>query len=153
MGSRKGLSKGKWMMDLNVNKWLLWQLCSSVVLLFLSIALFVMHHARFEPSGFGFLYFVAILCFVGFVVIIITDLVTSATRQIHGQIVHKHGRTIHVSRNDGKLKKYRVLLPEVLQKLEQGQFVNISLTRLAHVPSSITIVDPPGENESFLQAR
>ncbi|SMF92445.1 hypothetical protein SAMN05661091_5827 [Paenibacillus uliginis N3/975] len=140
-------------MDLNVNKWLILHLCSNIILLFLSVGLFAMHHARFEPSGFGFLYFVTILCFAGFVVIIITDLVTSATRQIHGQIVHKQGRTIHVSRNDGNLKKYRVFVPEVLHKLEQGQFVNISLTRLAHVPSSIAIVDPPGENESFLQAR
>ncbi|UNK18647.1 hypothetical protein MNQ98_00945 [Paenibacillus sp. N3/727] len=141
-------------MDLNVNKWLILHLCSNIILLFLSVGLFAMHHARYTPSGFGFLYFIAILCCLGFVVMILTDLVTSATRQIHGQIVHKQGRTIHVSRNDGKLKKYRVLVPEVLQKLEQGQFVNISLTKLAHIPSSITIVDTPGENESsFLQAR
>lgn len=141
------------MMDLNVNKWLIRQLTSSVILLFLSIVLFAMHHARFTPSGFGFLYFIAMLCYMGLVVVIIIDLITSATRQIQGQIVHKQGKTIHVSRNDGKLKKYKVLVPEVLQQLEKGQFVTITLTKLAYIPTSITIVDSPSENETYLQAR
>ena len=139
-------------MDLNVNKWLIRQLTLGVILLFLSIVLFAMHHARFTPSGFGFLYFIAMLCYMGLVVVIIIDLFTSATRQIQGQIVHKQGKTIHVSRSDGKLKKYRVLVPEVLQQLEQGQYVTITLTKIAHIPSAITIVDPPAEESAFLQA-
>lgn len=139
------------MMNLNGNKWLIWQLSLNAVLLFLSIVVFALHHARFTPSSFGFLYFLVILCYAGFVVVLLADLITSATRQVHGQIVHKEGRTIHISRTDGKLKKYRVMVPEVLQKLEKGQFVTMSLSKLSQVPQSISIVDPPSDYENLLE--
>lgn len=141
-------------MNLNGNRWLIWQLSLNAVLLFLSIVIFALHHARFTPSSFGFLYFLAILCYAGFVVVLITDLITSATRQVQGQIVHKEGRTIHISRTDGKLKKYKVTVPEVLQRLEKGQFVTMSLSKLAQIPHSIHIVEPPPrEHENLLEAR
>lgn len=141
------------MMDLNVNKWLVVQLCLNTVLLFLTMVIFSMHHARYMPSSFGFLYFLAVLGFAGVVVAIIVDLITAATRQVQGQIVHKQGRTVHIRRIDGKLKKYKVMVPEVVQKLEMGQFVTMSLTKLAHIPSSITIMESPTDHESFLEAQ
>ncbi|WP_054954741.1 hypothetical protein [Paenibacillus dakarensis] len=140
-------------MNLNGNKWLILQLSLNGILLFLSIVVFALHHARFTPSSFGFLYFLAVLGFAGVFVALIVDLMTSATRQVHGQIVHKEGRTIHISRTDGKLRKYKVTVPEVLQRLEKGQFVTMSLSKLAQIPQSIHIVDPPGEPENWLEAR
>ncbi|WP_422659195.1 hypothetical protein ACK8P5_01250 [Paenibacillus sp. EC2-1] len=141
------------MMNLNSNKRLIWQLSLNAVMLFLSIVVFALHHARFTPSSFGFLYFLVVLCYAGLVVALLTDLITSATRQVYGEIVHKEGRTIHISRTDGKLKKYRVMVPEVLQKLEKGQFVTMSLSKLAQIPRSIRIVESPSEYENLLEAR
>ncbi|GAB6926270.1 hypothetical protein JCM10914A_02530 [Paenibacillus sp. JCM 10914] len=132
-------------MDLNVNKWLIRYLYLSTILLFLSIVVFLLHHDRYSPSGIGFIWFIVVLGYAGFVGIVITDMITSATREIQGQIVHQQGETVHVSQLDGRLKKYRVHVPGVLQQLKKGQGVRISLTRLAQIPKSIVIVDSPNK--------
>lgn len=139
-------------MDLNANKWLMRQLCTSTILLFLAVMLFMLHHARFTPSGIGFLYFIVIVGNLGHISFIMTDMITTTTSEIHGQIVHKKGRTIHVSQQDGKLGKYKVHASKVLERVKNGQLVNIVLTKFAHIPSAITFKDNPMKLEDLSKA-
>ncbi|WP_336770841.1 hypothetical protein [Paenibacillus sp. MMO-58] len=68
------------------------------------------------------------------------DLLTKARRTIQGRIINKEGNIINVLRDDGKLKRFRINVPEVLDTLRADYRVEIVSTNLANIPSRITVI-------------
>ncbi|REE86451.1 hypothetical protein A8990_11060 [Paenibacillus taihuensis] len=104
------------------------------------IRLVTMDH-QMMPAIFGFIFFLACLVLFGLLVVLLIDLLTEARRTIRGRIVKKEGRIIHVLRDDGKLKPYKIIVPDVLEKLHADHRVEIVCTNLANIPSRITVVE------------
>ncbi|WP_248757286.1 hypothetical protein [Paenibacillus sp. ATY16] len=69
------------------------------------------------------------------------DLLIKARRTIQGRIINKEGSIINVLRDDGKLKRFRINVPEVLDALRADYRVEIVSTNLANIPSRITVIE------------
>ncbi|AZN39314.1 hypothetical protein [Paenibacillus albus] len=109
----------------------------------LSLAVFrlVTTNQEWMPAFIGFIYFLVSLVLFGVLVVLIIDLLTEARRTIQGRIINKEGKIIHVLRDDGKLKRYRIIVPEVLESLHAERRVEIVSTNLANIPSRITVME------------
>ncbi|SEO36039.1 hypothetical protein [Paenibacillus sp. OV219] len=109
----------------------------------LSLAVFRLFTTNQEwmPAFIGFTYFLVSLVLFGVLVVLLIDLLTEARRTIQGRIINKEGKIIHVLRDDGKLGRYRIIVPEVLETLHAEHRVEIVSTNLANIPSRITVVE------------
>ncbi|WP_317979040.1 hypothetical protein [Paenibacillus glycanilyticus] len=93
------------------------------------------------PTFIGFTYFLVSLVFLGLLAVMLIDLLMEARRTIQGRIINKEGSIINVLRDDGKLKRFRINVPEVLVALRADYRVEIVSTNLANIPSRITVIE------------
>lgn len=128
-------------MQLKPNKTIVTFIIICVLQLTLSVVrLFTTDH-QMMPAFIGFTYFLVSLVFLGLLVVMLIDLLTKARRTIKGRIINKEGRIINVLRDDGKLKRVRINVPEVLETLRADHRVEIVSTNLANIPSRITVIE------------
>ncbi|MCK9860003.1 hypothetical protein [Paenibacillus sp. ATY16] len=128
-------------MQLKPNKTIVTFIIICVLQLSLSgVRLFTTDH-QMVPAFIGFTYFLVSLVFLGLLVVMLIDLLTKARRTIQGRIINKEGSIINVLRDDGKLKRFRINVPEVLDALRADYRVEIVSTNLANIPSRITVIE------------
>ncbi len=128
-------------MQLKPNKTIVTFIIICVLQLSLSVVrLFTMDH-QMVPTFIGFTYFLVSLVFLGLLAVMLIDLLMEARRTIQGRIINKEGSIINVLRNDGKLKRFRINVPEVLDALRADYRVEIVSTNLANIPSRITVIE------------
>lgn len=128
-------------MQLKPNKTIVTFIIICVLQLSLSmVRLFNTDH-QMVPVFIGFTYFLVSLVFLGLLIVMIIDLLTKARRTIQGRIINKEGSIINVLRDDGKLKRFRIKMPEVLDVLRADYRVEIVSTNLANIPSRITVIE------------
>lgn len=109
-------------------------------LAFSVVRLFNTDH-QLVPAFIGFTYFLVSLVFLGLLVVMLIDLLTKARRTIQGRIINKEASIINVLRDDGKLKRFKINVPEVLEALRVDHRVEIVSTNLANFPSRITVIE------------
>ncbi|GMK43913.1 hypothetical protein PghCCS26_10400 [Paenibacillus glycanilyticus] len=128
-------------MQLKPNKTIVTFIIICVLQLSLSVVrLFTMDH-QMVPTFIGFTYFLVSLVFLGLLAVMLIDLLMEARRTIQGRIINKEGSIINVLRDDGKLKRFRINVPEVLVALRADYRVEIVSTNLANIPSRITVIE------------
>lgn len=127
-------------MPLKPNKTIVTFIIICVLQLSLSVVrLFTTDHQKM-PTFIGFTYFLVSLVFLALLVVMLIDLMTMARRTIQGRIINKEGSIINVLRDDGKLKRFRINMPEALEALQVDDKVEIVSTNLANIPSRITVI-------------
>jgi|GEM_PF-3646076 hypothetical protein len=128
-------------MQLKPNKTIVTFIIICVLQLSLSmVRLFNTDH-QMVPVFIRFTYFLVSLVFLGLLIVMIIDLLTKARRTIQGRIINKEGSIINVLRDDGKIKRFRIKMPEVLDVLRADYRVEIVSTNLANIPSRITVIE------------
>jgi len=90
---------------------------------------------------FDFLSFLITFAFGVLFIVLIIDLFSKKRRIVRGRIINKEGKMINVLRDDGKVKKYKIVVPEVLELLSADQRVEISCTNLGNIPSMIQHIE------------
>ncbi|MCQ6557236.1 hypothetical protein [Paenibacillus mendelii] len=101
------------------------------------IRLIIENHAR----SVGFISFLITAVFLGLAVVITIDLFSRERRIISGKIINKEGKIIHVLSDDGKMQRFKIIVPEVLELLEADQRIEITSTNITNIPSKIILID------------
>jgi len=86
---------------------------------------------------FDFIFFLITFTFGSLFIVLTIDLFSEKRRIVRGRIINKEGKIINVLRDDGKLKKFKIVVPEVLELLSADQRVEISSTNLGNIPCMI----------------
>jgi uncharacterized damage-inducible protein DinB len=86
----------------------------------------------------GFIFFITSFVFLAIFVIILVDLIMKNHETIQAKLISKYEKNIYVLRADGKVKKYRILYPEILDQLMVDQQIEITISNLAKIPLHIT---------------
>ncbi|CAM4268518.1 putative damage-inducible protein DinB [Paenibacillus endophyticus] len=86
-------------------------------------------------------YFVSGIVVLSLFVISCLELVTKNNRIIRVKLISKHNHSIYVLRNDGKLKKYHIFEYDVLNKLEPGQELSITVSSITAMPYHIQSIE------------
>ncbi|GLX66517.1 hypothetical protein [Paenibacillus glycanilyticus] len=128
-------------MPLKPNKTIYFLIIICLLQLSTSVARLFTTEFQLMPDFIGFTYFLTSLVFLGLLVVLITDLITKARRTIKGRIINKEGNIIHVLRDDGKVKRYKINVPEVLEVLQADYRVEIESTNLSNILSRITVIE------------
>jgi len=111
-------------------------LISSCLLLTSSI-LGLLRDYSYIPVMLGFINFIVVLSSLSIVIVTIIDLVSDDRRAMRGRIINKEGKIIHILNDDGKLKRYKIMIPEILEQLEADQCVEVLCTKLSKLPCEI----------------
>ncbi|OAB47157.1 hypothetical protein PBAT_07720 [Paenibacillus antarcticus] len=90
---------------------------------------------------FDFIFFLITFTFGGLFIVLTIDLFSKKRRIVRGRIINKEGRMINVLRDDDKVKKYKIVVPEVLELLSTDQRVEISFTNLGNIPCMIQHIE------------
>jgi len=111
-------------------------LISSCLLLTSSI-LGLIRDYRYLPVMFGFINFLVVLSSLTIVIVTIIDLVSDDRRTTRGRIINIEGKIINILNDDGKLKRYKIMIPEILEQLKTDQRVEVLCTKLSKLPCEI----------------
>ncbi|OAB38653.1 hypothetical protein PMSD_06465 [Paenibacillus macquariensis subsp. defensor] len=90
---------------------------------------------------FDFIFFLIAFTFGSLFIVLTIDLFSKKRRIVRGRIINKEGKMINVLRDDGKLKKFKIVVPEVLELLSADQRVEISSTNLGNIPCVIQHIE------------
>ncbi|MEC0092313.1 hypothetical protein [Paenibacillus macquariensis] len=88
-----------------------------------------------------FLSFLITFAFGVLFIVLTIDLFSKKRRIVRGRIINKEGKMINVLRDDNKVKKYKIVVPEVLELLSADQRVEISSTSLGNIPCVIQHIE------------
>ncbi|MGM0883056.1 MAG: DinB family protein [Bacillota bacterium] len=103
-----------------------------------SIIQFINIYMNNGPEALGFILFITSFVLLAFFVIILVDLIAKKHETIQARLISKNEKNIYLLRADGKVKRYRIHLPEILDHLNVDQQVEITLSYLAKIPLHIT---------------
>ncbi|MEC0372868.1 hypothetical protein [Paenibacillus chibensis] len=95
---------------------------------------------RHEPSVLALISFLVALGSLAGFLFIVYDMVTRRQDRYEGKIINKEGRSVNILTTENRLKRLRVNLPEVLERLQAEQNVEFKLTHFTRIPVSIHVL-------------
>lgn len=116
-------------------------LTTSFVFLLNAVVQFINIYRNDGPKALGFFFFLAVFIMLVFIVIYIVDLFNKNYNIIQATLVSKHKNIIYVLKENGKVKRIRIVIPEILNKLVPGQKLEITLSALTSIPFHINVID------------
>ncbi|WP_255314151.1 DinB family protein [Bacillus sp. FJAT-26390] len=128
---------------------------SSSVVLLNAIVQFTMIYENGGSEVLGFFFFAGGLVILAFLIIQLIDVITKNRFVIQAKLVSKYKNTIYILRADGKVKRIRIIVPEIMDQLELDQIVEITFSSLARVPLHIVAAGqhhPPVSLKTFEHA-
>jgi len=132
-------------MNLKPKKSIYMGLLTSFVLLINAIFQFINIVVNDGPEVIGFFFFLVGFVMIVFFIVYVVDVFNKNYQIIHAKMVSKHKYIIYVLNENGKVKRIRIIYPEILHELVPGQQLEITLSSILSIPLHIVTVGKSNE--------
>ncbi|MGO4184439.1 DinB family protein [Paenibacillus sp. TAF43_2] len=120
-------------------------LLASFVFVLNAVIQFINIYLNDGPEALGFFFFLVTFVMIVFFIVYVVDVFNKNYQIIHAKMVSKHKNIIYVLNENGKVKRIRIIYPEILNELVPGQQLEITLSSTLSMPLHIVTVGKSNE--------